>query len=623
MFDLLGLGWLPDAPPDFRQRLQSIGETAAAPGSALQQLSTGKLTSTQASQIGRKLAQLRGRGTDLAPLSPFKLAVLSNSTYDLILDALPAAAARHGIALSVTSAPYDQVQQQSFDAASELYASKPDGILVAVDHRWLGLQRFEGDGKRLVDDAIARTESVVAAIQERSSATIIVQTAIGTPLPLFGNLDRRRGTAARAVDRYNERLMVLAENRGLVVLDVATLGEFVGTARLYDPVAWNHFKLPFAKDVIPLYCDWCGRLLAALRGRTRKCLVLDLDNTIWGGVVGDDGLEGLHIGNGSAVGEAHLAVQRLALDLKSRGIILAVCSKNEDATARRPFAEHPEMLLRTGDIAVFQANWIDKASNLEAIAKTLDIGTDALVFLDDNAAERAQVRAALPEVAVPEVGDDPAWYPAILTAAGYFEAVSYTEEDVLRAESYSANAQRAEVMAQSRDLGNYLASLEMRIAHTPFNAINRSRTAQLINKSNQFNLTTRRYTEAQLTGMESADDVITITTRLQDRFGDFGLIGVVIGQRKGEAVEIDTWLMSCRVLGRSVEAATLNELVRLARAAGAGEILASYVPTQKNAMVAEHYDRLGFSRVETLDDGTVRYRYVLDGHVPAPLPFVG
>ncbi|MGA8707776.1 MAG: HAD-IIIC family phosphatase [Steroidobacteraceae bacterium] len=578
--------------------------------------------SVLAGSFNGALNRLRASGTDLSPLIPFRLSILSNSTAELIADSLPMAAARHRIALEVKLAPYDQVFQQAFDRDSELHRASPDAILLMLDYRWYGLATpAPGAGDR-VSAALTRLTELIDALKGATSAPIIVQTIAMPVQPLFGSFDRRVMGTGRDADALNRSIAELVRDRACYLLDVSALCDMVGAARFHDPVAWTLYKLPMASGVVPLYADWLGRLVGAIRGTARKCLVLDLDNTLWGGVVGDDGVEGLNIGPGSAEGEAFLEIQRLALDLKRRGIILAVCSKNDEQTARLVFRQHPEMLIKESDIAVFQANWLDKPSNLEAIAKSLEIGLDALVLLDDNAAERAQVRAALPQVGVPEVGNDPAHYPALLCAAGYFEAVSYSDEDRTRAESYATNALRAEVKAKARDLGDYLQSLQMVISHNPFDAANRPRIAQLINKSNQFNLTTRRYSETEVASLESDRSKHTFQTRLRDRFGDFGLIGIIIAATQSDGSwDIETWLMSCRVLGRKVEWSMLGALVEQAAAARAPYISAIYLPTAKNSMVAEHYDRLGFARISEDVRGTVKYRLPLADYTASSLPF--
>ena len=353
----------------------------------------------------------------------------------------------------------------------------------------------------------------------------------------------------------------VGEGAGEVTLvDIARVATWVGLERWHDPARWHMGKMPFAMTFVPLYADQVGRVLAAIAGKSRKCLVLDLDNTLWGGVIGDDGVEGIALGQGSAAGEAFLEIQRMAKRLRQRGVILAVCSKNEEDAALKPFREHPEMALTEDDIAVFHANWTDKAANLRTIAETLNIGIDALVFLDDNPAERAQVRRELPLVAVPELPEDPALYPRTLMAGGWFEAVSFVEEDAKRADDYRAQAKRRE-LASTSDVAGYLASLEIVCTFRPFDAVNRARISQLANKSNQFNLTTRRYTEAQIAAAQDDPSRFTLQVRLADRFGDSGMISVIIFRREPDRWVNEAWLMSCRVLGRRVEEAVLAEVV--------------------------------------------------------------
>ena len=378
-------------------------------------------------------------------------------------------------------------------------------------------------------------------------------------------------------------------------------------AEWHDPTLWNMAKLPFAPACAPIYADRLCTLLAASKGKSRRCLILDLDNTVWGGVIGDDGVKGILIGQGDATGEAHLAVQQAALALRSRGVVLAVSSKNTDEVARGPFREHPDMLLREEHIAVFQANWNDKATNIRAIAQELSLGLDAMVFLDDNPVERELVRRNLPQVAVPELPEDPALYARTLLLAGYFEAVAFSSEDRQRADFYQGNARRAELQKSAVDMGAYLASLAMVMTVQPFDEIGRARITQLINKSNQFNLTTRRYTEAEVEAVAALPDALTLQVRLVDSFGDNGMISVLICRRTGSAWDIDTWLMSCRVLGRQVERALLQEVLAAARAAGIAQLRGRYVPTDRNALVKDHYAQLGFTPAGSDADGTTHW----------------
>jgi FkbH-like protein len=356
-------------------------------------------------------------------------------------------------------------------------------------------------------------------------------------------------------------------------------------------------------------------------GKSGKVLILDLDNMVWGGVIGDDGLEGIQIAQGDARGEAQLAVQRLALELRQRGIVLAVSSKNSDEAAREPFEKHPEMLLKLDHIAVFQANWNDKAINIQAIAEELSLGLDAMVFLDDSPVERGLVRKLLPQVAVPELPEEPAYYARTLAAGGYFEAVAFAGEDLKRAGFYQDNARRATLQKQACGVDAYLASLDMTITFRPFDATGRARIVQLINKSNQYNLTTRRYTDPEVTEAENDPVVFTLQVRLADIFGDNGMISVVICQPAQAGVwEIDTWLMSCRVLGRKVEYMVLREILEHARSAGIRKLAGTYRPTDRNKLVVDHYARLGFTRVGEDESGLTRWELLVEGAEPESAP---
>lgn len=610
-FSIVGLPWLPDAPGDFSARCNEIANSGKDCGRQVQQLAGFRLTARQSLSLGRALERGRRAGFDLSPLSDFSLGLLSNGTVDLVIDCLPAACARHGVALQIVSAPFDQVIQQALDPVSKINSAKLDAVLVAVDHHWLSLDGidFAQEPEQRIANATGRLRSVVEGLRRHGAAAAILQTVPAPPDSIFGSYDRRViGSLRSLIGECNRAIVALAEETGSYLLDTAALAERVGLDRWFDPVQWVSYKFPFSAECSPIYAEMVGRLLGAIRGKARKCLVLDLDNTVWGGVIGDDGLEGILVGQGNAKGEAFLSVQRLALQLRARGIFIAVCSKNDDAVARRPFREHADMLLREEHISVFQANWIDKPSNLESIAKALNIGLDALVLLDDNPAERAHVRSALPMVAIPELPEDPSWYAWMLNAAGYFEAVTFSAEDSLRVEAVASDARRAEVQATSRNLGDYLSSLEMIISLAPFDAVGRQRIAQLINKTNQFNLTTKRYTEAEVSAAEADPAVFTMQVRLKDKFGDLGMIGVVIGRPWGEdAWEMDTWLMSCRVLGRGVEQAMLSKVISEAQRHGIRRLIGKYIATSKNGMVAEHYPALGFQPLPSGSDGHARW----------------
>ena len=602
------LSWLQRPPTDFAARCRSVREDAE-PGLRLRELAQYGLDENQLDRLAGSVTHLQKANIALGPLIDFKLGILSNSTLDFIVPALIGSALRYGIALECVKADYDQVIQAALSPDSAVNLCKPDAVLLAIDYRSLPLRAKAGmaeEAAAAVSAAVGYIQSIRAGLKQNAGAVCILQTFAPPPERLFGSLDRvLPGTLANMTERVNSALAESVLGSEDILVDVAGLAETVGLAAWHDATQWNMAKLPFSSTYLPLYADHVARVIGALRGKSRRCLVLDLDNTVWGGIVGDDGVEGIQCAQGDATGEAHLSVQRLALALRSRGVVLAVSSKNNDDIARRPFREHPEMLLKEEHIAVFQANWNDKATNISAIAGELSLGIDSMVLLDDNPAERELVRRLLPQVAVPELPEDPALYARTLNAAGYFEAVVFSQEDTQRADFYQNNARRVTLQKQAGDLDAYLASLNMEITFQPFDATGRARIAQLISKSNQFNLTTRRYSETEVAQLECKAEIFTLQVRLSDIFGDNGMIGVVICRSRPYAVwEVDTWLMSCRVLGRGVERMVLRELLDHARRDGVRTLIGTYRPTDRNKLVERHYERLGFDRTATQADGT-------------------
>jgi len=606
------LQWLPPAPASFSALVKDLGHRSGAIGEQLRALASYALDLNQLTKLAKAIGKLRSEGRPLTPLAPFRLAILSNSTSDLLVPPLVASAVRHGVALEVVQPCYDQVAQEALSPDSQVNRSKADAVLFALDYRALPLKTSLGDieaASATVQGVLGYLQTLREGIKKHVNAVCIFQSFAPPAEPQFGSLDRALpGTLRWLLDEINRELAAYVLASGDVLLDVAGLAETVGLANWHDPQLWNLAKLPFSDRLIPLYADHVARTVSALRGKSRKALILDLDNTVWGGVIGDDGLEGIQVAQGDARGEAHLAVQRYALELRQRGIILAVSSKNTDEVARTPFEKHPEMLLRLEHIAVFQANWNDKATNIQAIADELSLGLDAMVFLDDNPAERGLVRKLLPQVAVPELPEDPAYYARTLAAGGYFEAVSFAQEDLKRAGFYQDNACRASLQKQAGGVDAYLASLEMTITFQPFDSTGRARIVQLINKSNQYNLTTRRYTDPEVEEAECDPSVFTLQVRLSDIFGDNGMISVVICRPCEAGVwEIDTWLMSCRVLGRKVEHEILREILKHARAAGIRKLAGTYRPTERNGLVADHYLKLGFTKMSEEEGGLTRW----------------
>jgi FkbH-like protein len=622
---LADLPWLPRAAADFREQLQAVSADSDW-GPRLRFLAGHHLSLNQAMSLAKAHDRLREQGKSKS-LAKFKLGLVSTASMDFLRPYLVATALRFGISLEIIAADFGQVMQEALDPESTINRAKPDAVMIAIDHRGLPLRRAAADWPAF-DPAtsLEQLDMVREAFRTHANAPCLVQTLPAPPALLFGSFDAATpGTLRAAVSAVNAHLARDVPARGDILIDVDWLAQSIGLEEWYDDRNWYIGRMPCAQKALPLYADFIARSLAAIRGKARKCLILDLDNTLWGGVIGDDGLEGIYLNQGDARGEAFRAIQETALDLRKRGIVLAVCSKNEDAIARTPFRSHQGMLLKEDDIAVFMANWDDKATNIERIARQLDLGLDAMVLLDDNPVERAQVREALPQVAVPEVGDDPTAYPRLLLAAGYFESVSFTREDIARAHEYRSNAERSRMLEGSRNLEDFLRSLQMQIRFAPFDAAGRKRITQLINKTNQFNVTTRRYTEQQVEAMEKSAAHFTLQVAVSDKFGDNGMISVVICNVAGAEWHVDTWLMSCRVLNRKVEEAVCNHIVAQASAAGAKRILGTFIPTDRNGIVSNLFERLSFKQGERdgewlLDIATYKPFDIVATQTAEPLP---
>jgi FkbH-like protein len=545
----------------------------------------------------------------LSGTKPMRLAVLSASTTAHLPPSIRVGAIRRGLWVSTYENEYGQYLQELLDQNSGLHKFRPDVVLFALDAAHLtrgihaGLSAAEAD--QALVDALASLRRCWTLAREAFGCKIIQQTIVNSAPALMGSNEQRLpGSRRLFIDRLNTALRNLAETEAVELLAVSEKVAEHGLAAWHDPALWCRSKQEIAPAAAPFYGDMVGRLLGAMQGRSAKCLVLDLDNTLWGGVIGDDGLDGIVLGQGSPLGEGYVALQDYALQLSRRGAILAVCSKNDEANAVEVFDKHPEMLLRREDIVAFRANWNDKPANLRAIAAEVNIGLDALVFLDDNPFERNLVREELPMVAVPEVPDEPALIPAILADAGYFESLAITDEDRERTRQYQGNKARESLRESGTDLESYLAGLQMRLGWRRFDRLGLQRVVQLINKTNQFNLTTRRYSEADVLSVMDDPCSFGLQLRLLDRFGDNGIIAIIVGRlQEGGDLLIDTWLMSCRVLGRQVEATTLSLIVAEARRLGATRLLGEYRPTKKNVMVKDHYRRLGFCSMTEFEDG--------------------
>jgi FkbH-like protein len=617
------LHWLA-VSADLGAELRQASSAKEIAWSELVRLANLRLDFVQTNKLDKLVQKaVATQATAPAPWRALKLALLSSSTADHLLPAVRVAALRRNLQVSTHTGDYGMYLQVLQQDESDLVAFKPDVVLFAFHAQHLigtphpALPPADADA--LVESAAERVRGVWRLARERFSAQILQQSVLPVAQPLLGLNERRLpGSGADLIERLNLRLAQLAAHEQVDMLDLRDGIRNDGFYSWHDPVLWHRAKQEISPVATPAYGDLVARLIAAQQGRSGKCLVLDLDNTLWGGVIGDDGLEGIRLGQGSAIGEAYVAFQQYVRDLGRRGVILAVCSKNDLENARAPFERHPDMVLKLEDIACFIANWSDKAGNLRAIAEQLNIGVDSLVFADDNPFERTIVRRELPQVGVPELPEDPAFYARSIADGGYFEALQVTPEDFERGGQYRANLARESLRASTTDLEGYLKSLDMELHWAPFDSVGLQRIVQLINKTNQFNLTTRRYTESAVTSIMNTPGALTLQLRLTDQFGDNGIIGLVIGKPEEEGMYLDTWLMSCRVLGRQVEEATMNLVAQRALELGARALLGEYLPTKKNGMVREHYRKLGFEVVSQAEGGASRWRRQLSDYQPFP-----
>jgi len=530
-----------------------------------------------------------------------RLAILGGCTTTQIAQAIELALFSQGGGVEVFETEYGVYRQEILDPGSELYRFQPTIVLLATTWRDLihrpSVELGREEITALVDAELAGWSALWRTVHDRSGCLVVQNTFDRPAWRQMDNHEMRHPASLwRFVSRVNDALADRAPPY-VVLHDVDSLAALAGRRAWGDERFFFHAKMPCAPEFIVDYGFSVASLLAAQLGLSKKCLVLDLDNTCWGGVIGDDGLGGIRLGQGDGEGEAFVAFQQYAKALKQRGILLAVCSKNEEHIAKEVFEKHTEMVLRLDDISCFMANWTDKAANLREIARRLNIGLNSLVMVDDNPAERALVRQLAPEVAVPELPDDPAGYIQAIEAHHYFQTLSLAQEDLQRAEYYRANAQREQALSGSADVGEYLQSLAMVARIGPVTAMSLERTAQLINKSNQFNLTTKRRSAAEVSAIAADPQWLTRTVSLSDRFGDNGLISVLLAKVEGDALVIDTWLMSCRVLKRGVEILLNNNLCRWAIDRGLQRICGEYVATPKNDLVREHYAGLGYVQI--------------------------
>jgi FkbH-like protein len=513
------------------------------------------------------------------------------------------------VGVDVYEGPFGLIDEEILDPSSGYNRFRPDiTILCPTSH---GLAHFEETEPAL---DLARWRTLWETVQGRHRGRVIVHALEVPRHPAAGNLDLTLADGAgRRIRRFNLDLAAAAP-AGVSVLDVEGLAASLGARAWSDPRFWFLAKesTSAAGRVVLAHAE--AALIRGFLGLSKKVLALDLDNVLWGGVVAEDGLAGIRLA-GDAEGDAFVAFQRYVAALRARGILLAAISKNDADDAHRPFERHPEMVLSWDDFAAVRANWRSKSDNLREIAAELALDLDAFVFVDDDPRERAEVRLALPEVEVVCLPPDASYFVGTVAEGRWFDVPALTDEDRSRADDYRAGRAATHLRRTDGSLDEFLESLALRAEIAAFDAANLPRVVQLVHRTNQYNLTSRRHTEAELMALMTTAGVHTRFVRLRDRFADRGIVSVLIARELDDALDVDTWLMSCRVLGRTVEHALLAHVVDLAARLQKARIRGAYVPTAKNALVKDHYGRLGFTCVGEDASGS-RWERTLTAPVP-------
>lgn len=541
-----------------------------------------------------------------------RIALLSDAATQQFIPVLKALLHENGIGAEFYEGPFDAIELETINPASGLYQFKPDFVILLNATQALR-PRYYSHG---LEPEFERIPRIWSAIQSNSLCRVI---QCNFPLPYerpFGQFDLKlQNSFYTAVQSLNSHLTTLVRDKSNVLLcDLESVASDLGRRNWFDDRLWDMCKTFCALDHLPAAAQAMVDLVLASLGRVVKCVILDLDNTLWGGVVGDLGYAGVEIA-AHGDGEAFYRFQQFLLALKNRGILLAVCSKNDLSNAAAVFESNPNMVLKRGDITVFVANWENKADNIRQIRDTLQIGFDSMVFLDDNPFERNLVRNFLPDVIVPELPEDPADYISAISRLNLFEVTAFSREDVGRSALYKEEADRREAQNSFTDINEFLKSLEMRASIVRFQEEEISRIEQLFLRSNQFNLTTHRYSEAECRSMmKNEQGCIPLQVSLQDRFGAHGLISIVVAWPQADTLFISDWLMSCRVLGRGVEQYVMNHVFAIARELGMKTVSGDYLPTAKNAMVRDFWARFGFENA-----GGTDWRMPVAAYLPIPV----
>lgn len=547
-----------------------------------------------------------------------KIAVLGGSTTHDVVRILELFLLNQGIEPEFYESEYGMYWEDAMFGNEELNAFAPDMIYIHTSLRNLRSFPEPSDSREAVEEKLAaeygRFETMWEKLAQERQCPVIQNNFEYPYFRLMGNQD---GADIHGrtyyVNEMNRRFAAYAqEHQNFFINDINYQSAVYGLDEWSAPEYWHMYKYSLCLKAIPWLAHNVANIVKSVFGKNKKSLVLDLDNTLWGGIVGDDGPENLEIGQETNMGQVFAEFQSYVKLLKDYGVMLNVASKNEEENALAGL-NHPAGVLRPDDFLLIKANWEPKSLNIEQIAQQLNILPDSLVFADDNPAEREIVRQQTAGVTAPEIGR-PEDYIRVLDRGGYFEVTSLSDDDRKRNEMYQANLKREQQQASFADYADYLRSLEMTGVVRPFEPVYMGRIAQLTNKSNQFNLTTQRFTQAQIEQMAADEKYITLYGKLADKFGDNGVVSVVIAEKDGDCAHIRLWLMSCRVLKRDMELAMLDGLAERCLAEGISTLYGYYYPTAKNNMVREFYGQLGFERISEDEAGNTGWKLSLTGY---------
>ncbi len=555
--------------------------------------------------IKRELLQKEG-------LIEKKVAIMSGSTIGEIKNILELFLLENGIKPTFYEGAYALFYENLVFDDGSLKAFAPDILYIHTSVRNIKLWPDASDEPGQIEEKLSAEYS-------RFEQAIRAALGFGCPvifnnfdLPVYRVMGNREGVdchgRVRFVRQLNEKLAALAEaTPNLYLNDLAYLQAVHGMEKFSSQTAWYAYKYAVSIECIPYLCQSVANIIKSLLGKNKKALALDLDNTLWGGIIGDDGPEGIQLGSETPTGMAYAEFQSYLKELSKLGVLLNVCSKNEEKIALTGF-DRADSVLKREDFLCFKANWEPKSHNLAAMAKEINILPESFVFVDDNPAEREIIRQELPGVTVPEL-TAPEEYIVAIDRAGYFEVTTLSADDKNRANMYKQNLERAQLEQSFGDYNDYLRSLQMTCEIGAFDAPHAERITQLINKTNQFNLTTRRYTAAEVESLIGSPEYITLYGRLVDKFGDNGLVTAMIGHIQGDVLDMDLWIMSCRTFKRRLEHAMFDELVARAAAAGVTRIVGHYYPTAKNLLVRDFYATIGFEKTAEDEQGNITFEF--------------